>query len=252
MLLALDLGNGSLCVGIFDGRQLRGSFRVAVADLGELRGRLEAGLGDIGPDAIDRIGLASVNPPWVYVVQEALLGMFAGREPVVIGRDVQVPVPAAVDRPGEVGTDRLLNALAAFDRLHEACLVADFGSALTVDVISEKGEYLGGVIAPGIGMSAAALHAHTALLPHVTPTTAEHVMGRNTIECIRSGLFWSAIGFVEGVVARLRKEYPPAKRVLATGGDAELIAPHCKAIDEVVPELTLEGIRLTLEREGRA
>ena len=247
MLLALDLGNTSLSAGVFDGKKLVRRFRVPAAEFSILAARLQQHLAGLPQGAIKRVALASVNPPWLYAVQGSLHVALHGVKVVMVGRDVKVPVEARVDHPEEVGVDRLLNAVAAFRRLKEACLIADFGSALTVDVVSEEGAYIGGVIAPGVGMSAAALHAGTALLPEVKVEPLERVIGTDTITCIQSGLFWGTISTLEGLVARLRQEYPAVGKVLATGGDAELFAGRCAAIDEVVPELTLEGIRLTVE-----
>jgi type III pantothenate kinase len=228
MLLALDLGNTSLSAGVFDGAKLVRRFHVEVADFGTLAAKLREGTtGFLGE--IDRVGLASVNPPTVYRVEEALHAVLPSVKVTVVGRD----------------------ALAAFRRAGEACLVADFGTALTVDVVSSDGDYLGGVIAAGVGMSAKALHAGTALLPEVKCRAVKNVIGKDTVSCIESGLFWGTIAEVEGLVARLRKEVPAARKVLATGGYAEIFAGQCAVIDEVVPELTLEGIRLTLEGDRK-
>jgi type III pantothenate kinase len=250
MLLALDLGNTSLSAAVFDGKRIVRRFYVPVGDFNILAARFEEDLGPLLGE-IDHVGLASVNPPMVYAVQGALHTVLASVKVIVVGRDVKVPIRAMVKRPEEVGVDRLLDALAAFRRVAEACLVADFGTALTVDVVSSEGDYLGGVIAPGVGMSASALHTGTALLPEVRPEAVQDVIGKDTVSCMQSGLFWGTVGMVEGLVARIKQEYPPAKKVLATGGYAGLFAGRCPVIDEIVPELTLEGIRLTLEGETK-
>ncbi|HUV39634.1 MAG TPA: type III pantothenate kinase [Planctomycetota bacterium] len=246
MLLALDLGNSALTVGLHDGRRFLLRFSVPVVDFSVLVHRFEEKLARY-LDAVDHVALASVNPSWVYAIEGSIVTLWPHVKLTRVGIDVQVPIEARVKRREEVGVDRLLNALAAWRHLGEACLVADFGSALTLDVVSTDGAYLGGVITPGIGMSAQALHRQTALLPEVKPEPVDHVIGTDTITCIQSGLFWGTVSELEGLVARLRKEYPPARKVLATGGYAELIAREARVIDEVLPELTLEGIRLTLE-----
>ncbi len=246
MLLALDLGNTSLSGGVFDGANLVGRLRVLVKDFDHLASGLTESLKGFD---IDRVALASVNPPWVYAVLDAIREAVSC-DTVRIGVDISIPVEAKVDHPGQVGADRLLDALAAFDRVGKACMVVDFGSALTVDVVSEDGAYLGGAIAPGLGMSAAALHSGTALLPEVTLEVPQTATGTNSISCIQSGLFWGTIGMVESLVARLKTEHPEVTRVLATGTDAELFVPHTDAIDEMIPELTLVGIRLTIDREN--
>jgi len=222
-------------------------FRVEVADFGGLAARLREGTTGF-LEKIDRVGLASVNPPAVSAVEETLRTVLPSMTVIVVGRDVKAPARARVKRPEEVGVDRLLDAVAAFRRVKGACLVADFGTALTVDVVSSEGDYLGGVISAGVGMSAKALHTGTALLPEVKCRPVKEVIGKDTVSCIESGLFWGTIAEVEGLVARLKKEYPAARKVVATGGYAEIFAGQCTVIDEVVPELTLEGIRLTLER----
>jgi len=246
MLLALDLGNSSLSVGVFDGERLIVRTHVPVIDFGTLAQRLSAACGDIDTGDINRAALASVNPKRDDDVVEAVAELPGACRLVKIGKDLAVPVNARVARIDEVGVDRLLNALAAFRRERDACLVVDFGSAVTIDVVSETGDYLGGVIAPGVRIAADALHKGTALLPKVDLGASERVIGKDTVACMRSGLYWGTVGAVEGLVARVRGEYPAAKRVLATGGDARLFADVCTVIDEVVPELTLEGIRLTV------
>jgi type III pantothenate kinase len=175
--------------------------------------------------------------------------MYRGVRVAVLGRDLKVPIAVRVNRPEAVGVDRLLAALAAFHRLGEACIVVDLGSAVTLDVVSSDGEYLGGVIAPGVGMWSSALHANTALLPEVAPEAVEHVIGKDTVQCIQSGLFWGMISMLEGLVRRLKTEHPAARFVFATGGAADLFAGHFTMVDEVVWGLTLEGVRLALEGE---
>jgi len=248
MLLALDLGNSTLSIGLHDGSAFLVRFAVRVADFSGLAQTLEEKLGK-HLSKVDDIALASVNPSWVYAIEGSLLDLLPKVRLTRLGRDVKVPIEARVTRREEVGVDRLLNALAAYRHVGDACLVADFGSAFTLDVVSDDGAYLGGVIAPGIGMSAHALHRETALLPEVKPEPVDHVIGKDTIGCIQSGLFWGTVSELEGLVRRLKSEYPPARKVLATGGDAELMRERCDVIDEVIPELTLEGIRLTLEGE---
>ena len=140
--------------------------------------------------------------------------------------------------------------LAAFRRKQTACLIVDLGTALTVDVCSRDGAYLGGVIAPGLEMASSALHDHTALLPRVQVGRPEAVTGRNTVECIRSGLFWGTVSMIEGLVERLRREHPETGCVFATGGGSPTIAAACSVIDEVVPDLHLEGLRQAAESAG--
>jgi type III pantothenate kinase len=251
MLLALDLGNSSLSAGVFDGGKVVHKFRVFVAEFDKLTEQVSERLAWVSPPNIDRIAIASVNPPRLYPVVESLHSVLPALTPVVLGRDLRVPISTLVDHPEEVGVDRLLNGLAAFRRSGDGCVVVDFGSAITLDVVSRRGEFLGGVIAPGITMFTGVLHERTALLPEVKIEPVERVIGKNTVSCIRSGVYWGIIAMIEGLVERIKREYAGAMKVYATGGDAEFFAEHCRVIDEVVPELTLEGIYLTVAQEAR-
>jgi type III pantothenate kinase len=152
------------------------------------------------------------------------------------------------ENPREVGADRIVNAVAAYDRAKGPVIVVDFGTATTFDVVTPKGEYLGGVIAPGIQISADALFSRAAKLPRVEIAKPPHVIGRNTIHSMQSGIVHGYVGLVDGVVARLGEELDHESKVIATGGLARLIAPLSRTISEVVDELTLDGLRLIYER----
>ena len=247
MILAMDLGNTSLTAAVFSEGRVRGRFKVPVNRLHMLWGDFQRELGDKYMRRISLAALASVNPSGAHDVEKTVAKRLPAATFIQLGRDVSIPVVAKVDKPGQVGADRLLATLAAFRRVKAACIVVDLGTAITVDAVSAKGEFLGGVIAPGIGMCAEALHARTALLPEVAPKAVRRVIGKNTVACMQSGLYHGAIAMVEGLVARVKKEHPSARRVLATGGDAKLIARKCKGIDTVVPDLVLEGIVHTVE-----
>jgi type III pantothenate kinase len=247
MLLALDLGNTSLSAGVFTAGRFVNRFKVPVGMFPMLADRLQRELGEKDCRRISTAALASVNPSLACEVEATVPEVLPVAHFILLGRDLPIPVEARVDSPAEVGADRLLATLGAFRRVKDACIVVDLGTAITVDAVSAKGEFLGGVIAPGLRMSAAALHKGTALLPEVTPEPIDRVIGKNTVACIRSGLYWGAVAMIEGLVARVKKEHPAAKKVIATGGDAELIATQCAAFDEVVLDLVLEGIAWTLE-----
>ncbi len=249
LLLALDLGNTSLNCGVFDGADLLVRQCIPVVELIESP---EVWDGRLPEGTLDRVGVSvfsSVNPRRALLVR-ASLGRRLSKAPLMLGTDVPIPVQMRVDRPEEVGSDRLLNVLAAYDRTHAACLIVDLGTTVTVDVCADDGAYLGGVIAPGLKMSASALHDHTALLPRVRIERPKAIVGRNTVECIRSGLFWGTVAMIEGLIERLRREQPETGCVLATGGDAPAIASVCSVIDEVVPNLALDGLRLTASSAG--
>jgi type III pantothenate kinase len=249
LLLALDLGNTNLGCALFDGPTLVHRATIPAVELTDNPELWDARL---PRELLSRVGvslLSSVNPRVAALVGTSL-GRRLGKPPLKLGADVAIPVRVRVDRPEEVGADRLLNVLAGFHRTHAACLIVDLGTALTIDVCDPDGAYVGGIIAPGIRMSASALHDHTALLPQVKIDRAGAITGRNTLDCIRSGLFWGTVASIEGLVARLRLEQPATKTVLATGGDASLIAPSCPVIDEVVPDLHFEGLRLIADSAG--
>jgi len=251
MILALDLGNTSLSAGVFTDGRFVSRFKVPVGDFTMLADRLQRELGEKDCRRIATAALASVNPPFAYDVEAAVPEVLPVAHFILLGRDLAIPVRARVDHPEQVGADRLLATLAAFRRVRGACLVVDLGTAITVDAVSAKGEFLGGVIAPGLRISAEALHSRTALLPEVSPEPVKRVIGKNTVRCIQSGLYFGAIAMVEGLVKRARKERRGVKKVLATGGDAELIASRCSGIDEIVPDLVLEGIVHALKEDRR-
>ncbi len=251
MILAMDLGNTSLTAGVWTDARFVSRFKVPVGDFALLADRLQAELGEKYCRRMNTAALASVNPARAYDIEATLPEVLPVAHFVLLGRDLVIPVKARVDHPEQVGADRLLAAFAAHRRVRGACIVVDLGTAITVDAVSAKGEFLGGVIAPGIRMSAEALHARTALLPQVLPARVRRVIGKNTVSCIQSGLYHGVIAMVEGLVARVRKEHRTAKRVIATGGDAELIASRCAGVDEIVPDLVLEGIVRALEEDRR-
>lgn len=191
--------------------------------------------------------VASVVPaltePMVFMARKAF-----GVKPIVISAEMDTGMPVLVDNPRELGADRIVNAVAAFAHTKMATVVVDFGTATTFDCVSAKGEYVGGVIAPGIQIGADALSARAAKLPRVEIAKPERVIGRNTLTAMQSGIVYGYVGLVDGVVTRLRDEMGVPCKVVATGGLSRLIAPMTKAVDEVLPALTLEGLRLLHDR----
>ncbi len=167
--------------------------------------------------------------------------------PVIVGPGVKTGVPVLTDNPREVGADRVVNALAAFSRFGGPAIVVDFGTATNFDVVSAKGEFVGGVIAPGMQASAASLFSRTARLTRVELTAPPSVIGKSTVEAIQSGLIFGTAGEVDAIVTRIRAELPGAETV-ATGGLAPTVIPHCSTIDHHEPWLTLEGLRLIFEK----
>ena len=252
MLLTIDVGNTNTVYGLFDGERLTHQFRVESS-----RGRTSDEYAVVLRQLLDLAGVdsglvtgaivASVVPPltepMVALVQRAF-----GLEALVVGPKLRSGMPILYENPREVGADRIVNAVAAFERIKGACIVVDFGTATTFDCISPKGEYLGGVIAPGIHISADALFARAAKLPRVEIAKPPKVVGRNTVHSMQSGIVFGYVGLVDGLVARLVEELGYPCRTLATGGLARVIGPLSSRIEEVDDELTLVGLRLLYER----
>jgi len=194
--------------------------------------------------------LATVVPP-VLAAFQRLFRRYLHIEPVVVGPGSRTGMPILYENPREVGADRIINAVAAYDRHRAGCLVVDFGTATTFDVVTPKGEYLGGAIAPGIGISADALFHAAAKLPRVELARPRSVIGKNTVSSMQSGLVYGYVGLVDGIVERMRAEVDFPLKVIATGGLAPLIAKDSRTIEECDEMLTLTGLRLIFEREQR-
>lgn len=253
MLLAVDVGNSHTTVGVFEEEVLRCELRLATRR-GWTRDELAVGLrqalglAELDFSVLDRAIVACVVPPVLGPLQQALV-RYVGVEPLVVGPGVRTGMPIRYDPPQDVGADRIVTAVAAHER-HGTCdgshgmVVVDFGTATTFDVVSPKPEYLGGVIAPGIGIAADALFARAAKLPRVDISRPDRVVGRNTVGAIQSGLVYGYIGLVEGLIGRIREEMAWPCRVVATGGFAPIVAERSDAIDVVDDALVLEGLRL--------
>jgi type III pantothenate kinase len=196
---------------------------------------------------ITGVVISSVVPTSTGALRDMVQRYF-GFPPVVVEPGTKTGLSIATDNPREVGADRVVNALAAFSRYGGPCIVVDFGTATTYDVVSEKGEFLGGAIGPGVGTKNASLTRETARLPLVELHAPRTAIGKNTIEAIQSGLVYGSAAEADGIVERMRKELGGDATVIATGGLAPVIAPHCNVIDEQDPWLTLEGLRLVFER----
>jgi len=240
MILAIDIGNTSISCGLFRGGRLARRFDLPTALAASRTGlgrRLEARLAG---KRLERAILCSVVPRVTPVVAGVLRAMHI--EVAVVGRDVRVPLVNRYRYPRQVGHDRLVGAYAAWKAYKHACIVCDFGTAITIDVVTKAGEYLGGVIAPGLDISLEALATKTALLPKVALREPPELLGRDTANSIRSGLLFGCVALCDGLVTQLKRRYAPKAVVVATGGSSALIAKHARTIDHLRPHLVLEGL----------
>lgn len=249
MLLAIDAGNTNVVFALFEGSHIVQQWRIhtdarRTADeygVWLLQVMERAG---ISPKKITGAILASVVPQAIFDLRQ-LTKRYFGRELLVVGGDPQVVVdmPVKIDNPREVGADRLVNAFSAWTIYKKPLIVVDFGTATTFDVVSKKGEYIGGVIAPGVNLSLDALHRAAAKLPNVAIQRPPKVVGTGTVSAMQSGIYYGYVGLVEGIVARIRKERGGVIKVIATGGLASLYSKACPAIDAVEPDLTIMGLK---------
>lgn len=247
MLLAIDTGNTNTVFAIFDGQKLIGQWRIAT-DARRTSDEYAVWLLQLmqmhGLDAkkINAAIVSSVVPQTLFDLR-TLCRRYFNAELRVIGHDLRAPIEVDVDRPADVGADRLVNAYAAWKRWPQALIILDFGTATTFDVVSAKGSYIGGVIAPGVNLSLDALHRAAAKLPNVGIAPPERVIGRHTVAAMQSGIYYGYVGLIEGIVSRIRAEAGIPMKVIATGGLAPLYAKATAVIEQLEPDLTILGLR---------
>jgi type III pantothenate kinase len=252
MLLVVDVGNTQTHFGTFRGTELLEHWRFAtvrestadelgaqLANLLSLRG---VSFGDLDASIVSST-VPQLGAEWHQVGERYL-----GHETLIVGPGIRTGMPIRYENPREIGADRLVNAIAAYERVGDACVVVDFGTAITFDPVSHDGEYLGGVIAPGVEISMEALTERAAALPKIDLVAPRTLIGKTTVDAIRSGIVFGYAGLVDGILRRLRAELGPETATIATGGLAAAIVPHTEEIDEVDDLLTLTGLRLIHER----
>ncbi len=254
MLLAIDVGNTNIVYGVFDGQKLVQQFRVEssrnrTADEYAVQLRQLLAMRGVEASQITASIVASVVPSLTDPMLDLVRRGF-GKEPLVVGPGIRTGMAILYENPREVGADRIVNAVAAFERYKGGVVVVDFGTATTFDCVSPKGEYLGGVICPGINISADALFARAAKLPRVEIAKPPRVVGKNTLHSMQSGIVYGYVALVDGLMERIQEELDFPSATCATGGLARVIAPLTKKVKDVDDDLTLVGLRILYERNA--
>jgi type III pantothenate kinase len=257
MLLVMDVGNTNTVLGLFRGEELIHDWRIrtevnaTVDEFGILFRNLFITC-ELKTAAVTDIAISSVVPPIINTL-EGFCHKYFDVTPLIVGPGIRTGMPIFYDNPKEVGADRIVNAVAAYETYRQATIVVDFGTATTFDYISERGEYLGGVISPGIMISCEALFQKASKLPRVEIfARPRSILAKNTIASMNAGIVYGYAGLVEGIVARIKAEAKKDLKVVATGGLATLIASECPVIDEVDDYLTLRGLKIIFDRNRKS
>jgi type III pantothenate kinase len=252
MLLAIDVGNTNTSLGVYSGAELVAHWRLTTnrartIDEYGVHARNLFQLAGVDFQAIKAVAIASVVPPLNFTLKR-MAEVYFNQTPLFIDHTTETGVPILYDPPSDVGADRIVDAVAAIHKYGAPCIVVDFGTATTFDAINARGEYLGGVITPGITISSDALFERAARLPRVEIKRPGAVIGSSTVGSMQSGLYYGYVGLVDGILGRMREELGERARVIATGGLAPLIATGSQLIEAVDDTLTLEGLRLVHEK----
>jgi type III pantothenate kinase len=252
MLLTVDVGNTNTVLGVFRGEELIAHWRLTTArmqtvdEYGVLTRNLFT-LKELDPKEVRGVIISSVVPPMNWTLAE-MSKLYFQQRAMFVEAGVKTGMAVLVDNPLEVGADRIVNGVAAFYKYGGPCIVVDFGTAITFDAISEKGEYLGGVIAPGLGISSEALFARASKLPRVEIRDPGKVIGTNTVTHMQAGLYYGAVDMVDGMLTRIKAELGAKAKVIATGGQAKLVAKASKHIEHIDDFLTLDGLRIIWDK----
>ncbi len=248
MLLTIDIGNTNGVFAVFDGEVVRGQWRISTdakrtADEYGVWLKQVLEYNKIDLKQITAAVAASVVPQALFDLRQLAKKYFNCDLMVIGSPGVKTGLAVKIDNPREVGADRLVNAYAAWMRYKQAMIVLDFGTGTTFDVVSGNGDYIGGVIAPGVNLSLDALHRAAAKLPHIPVQRPDKVIGTSTVGAMQSGIYYGYAGLVDGITTRIKCEYGKPMKVIATGGLASLYAPACPVIEELVPDLTIWGLK---------
>lgn len=253
MLLVVDIGNTNIKMALFKGKRIVHIWRIATEKNKSYK-QYKKSLKKlfcqkkVKSTQIDEVIICSVVPKFTTIFKKVLFSLFKKR-PQVLGKDIIAPIKNLYKRPGQVGQDRLANAVAAFQKYGGPIIVVDFGTAVTFDVVSRAGSYLGGIIVPGMELAQNALSENADLLPKIKLGRPRAFLGRDTVSSIKSGMVYGYSFLVEGIIQNLKKELGPHLQVIATGGKAPLMFAYCRSINKLCKHLTLEGLRLVGQKK---
>lgn len=252
MLAAIDIGNTNITIGLFNQDQLIGNYRLTTKmqrTSDEFGFMLQSFLtaSNIKVSEIEDVIIASVVPKIMHSFINSIK-KYIKKEPIIVGPGIKTGVKIKIDNPKELGADRLVDALAAYHIYQEDCLVIDFGTATTFDVITKNGEFLGGVTAPGIGISASALSMQAAKLPEIEIKKPQHIIGKNTVDSMQAGVFYGYLGLTNHIIQSIQEEYGKPLKVISTGGLGRMMFQETDSIDIYDPDLTFKGLKIIYDR----